>query len=37
MILDAVIKPPRAKTRGNEIIKTEIEGQETSFYIKRMV
>ncbi len=28
--------PARAKTSGNEIIKTETEGQETSFYIKRL-
>ncbi len=27
--------PAWAKTTGNEIIKTETEGKETSFYIKR--
>ncbi len=27
--------PAWAKTTGNEIIKTESEGKETSFYIKR--
>ena len=29
--------PAWAKTSGNDIIKTETEGKETSFYIKRMV
>ena len=29
--------PAWAKTSGNEIIKTETEGKETSFYIKRVV
>jgi tRNA 2-thiouridine synthesizing protein A len=27
--------PAWAKTTGNEIIKTETEGKDTSFYIKR--
>ena len=27
--------PAWAKTTGNEILKTETEGKETSFYIKR--
>ena len=29
--------PAWANTTGNEIIKTETEGKETSFFIKRMV
>ena len=28
--------PAWAKTSGNEILKTETEDKETSFYIKRM-
>ena len=28
--------PAWARTSGNEIIKTETEGKETSFYIKRL-
>lgn len=28
--------PAWAKTSGNEILKTETEGKETSFYIKRI-
>jgi TusA-related sulfurtransferase len=28
--------PAWAKTSGNEILKTETEGKETSFYIKRL-
>ena len=29
--------PAWAKTSGNEILKTETAGKETSFYIKRIV
>jgi TusA-related sulfurtransferase len=29
--------PAWAQTSGNEILKTETEGKETSFYIKRLV
>ena len=28
--------PAWAKTSGNEILKTETEGKETSFFIKRL-
>ena len=28
--------PAWAKTSGNEILRTETEGKETSFYIKRL-
>ncbi len=44
-VLQAVISDPGAltdipawaSTSGNEIVKTETEGRETSFYIKRKV